>query len=71
MKEHGLILTGLLLACFITNVMVAVKVKVFTLARGRVRELILYTLAFLLEGSIIMLGVGLMEAMRRLDNEAT
>jgi len=35
------------------------------------RELVLFTLAFLLEGSIIMLGVGMMEAMRRLDNEAT
>jgi len=46
------------------------KVKVFTLARGRKRELVLYTLTFLLEGSIIMFGVGLMQTMRRLDNEA-
>jgi hypothetical protein len=43
---------------------------VFALARGRKRKLILYTIAFLLEGSIIMLGIGLIAAMRRLDNDS-
>jgi hypothetical protein len=69
MKEHGLIVTCLLLAYFTANVVVAVRVNVFALARGRKRKLILYTLAFLLEGSIIMLGIGLIAAMRWLDND--
>ncbi len=70
MKEHGLIVTCLLLAYFIANMVVAVRVNVFALARGRKRKLILYTVAFLLEGSIIMLCIGLIAAMRRLDNDS-
>jgi hypothetical protein len=49
---------------------VAVRVNVFALARGRKRKLILYTFAFLLEGTIIMLSIGLIAAMRRLDNDS-
>jgi hypothetical protein len=70
MKEHGLIVTCLLLAYFIANVVMAVRINVFALARGRKGKLILYTLSFLLEGSIIMLGIGLIAAMRRLDNDS-
>lgn len=47
MKELGLIVTCLLLAYFIANMVVAVRVNVF---------------AFLLEGSIIVLSIGLIAA---------
>ena len=65
----NLIVTCVLVAYFISNIVVTIRVNVFALARGRRHKFILYTLAFLLEGSIIMLGIGLIAAMRRLDND--
>jgi hypothetical protein len=70
MKEHTLIVICLLLAYFALNVFLAVRMNVFALARGRKGKLVLYSVAFFLEGSIIMLGIGLIQMMRRLDNES-
>jgi hypothetical protein len=39
------------------------------MARSRL-ALVIYSVAFLVWGSFIMLGVGMMEIMRRLDDEA-
>ena len=69
MREHSLVVITLLLAYFAVNVWFAVRVRVFTMARSRL-ALVIYSVAFLVWGSFIMLGVGMMEIMRRLDDEA-
>jgi len=40
------------------------------MARSRKLALVIYSVAFLVWGSLIMLGVGMIEIMRRLDDEA-
>jgi uncharacterized integral membrane protein len=69
MRDHSLVVIILLLAYFAVNVLLAVRVRVFTMARSRL-ALVIYSVAFLVWGSFIMLGVGMMEIMRRLDDEA-
>jgi uncharacterized integral membrane protein len=69
MRDHSLVVITLLLAYFAVNVLLAVRVRVFTMARSRL-ALVIYSVAFLVWGSFIMLGVGMMEIMRRLDDEA-
>ena len=69
MRDHSLVVITLLLAYFAVNVLLAVRVRVFTMARSRL-ALVIYSIAFLVWGSFIMLGVGMMEIMRRLDDEA-
>ena len=69
MRDHSLVVITLLLAYFAVNVWFAVRVRVFTMARSRL-ALVIYSVAFLVWGSFIMLGVGMMEIMRRLDDEA-
>jgi uncharacterized integral membrane protein len=69
MRDHSLVVIILLLAYFAVNVLLAVRVRVFTMARSRL-ALVIYSVAFLVWGSFIMLGVGMMEMMRRLDDEA-
>lgn len=69
MRDHSLVLIILLLAYFTVNVLLAVRVRVFTMARSRKLALVIYSVAFLAWGSLIMLGVGMMEIMRRLDDE--
>ena len=69
MRDHSLVVITLLLAYFAVNVLLAVRVRVFTMARSRL-ALVIYSVAFLVWGSFIMLGVGTMEIMRRLDDEA-
>ena len=69
MRDHSLVVITLLLAYFALNVLLAVRVRVFTAARSRKLALV-YSVAFLVWGSFIMLGVGMMEIMRRLDDEA-
>ena len=69
MRDHSLVVIILLLAYFAVNVLSAVRVRVFTMARSRL-ALVIYSVAFLVWGSFIMLGVGMMEIMRRLDDEA-
>jgi len=70
MREHSLVVITLLLAYFAVNVLLTVRVRVFTMARARKLALVIYSVAFLVWGSFIMLGVGMMEIMRRLDDEA-
>jgi hypothetical protein len=70
MREHSLVVITLLLAYFAVNVFLAVRVRVFTMARSRKLALVIYSVAFLVWGSFIMLGVGMIEIMRRLDDEA-
>lgn len=69
MRDHSLVFITLLLAYFAVNVLLAVRVRVFTMAPSRL-ALVIYSVAFLVWGSFIMLGVGMMEIMRRLDDEA-
>ena len=69
MRDHSLVVITLLLAYFAVNVLLAVRVRVFTMARSRL-ALVIYSVAFLVWGLFIMLGVGMMEIMRRLDDEA-
>jgi uncharacterized integral membrane protein len=68
MREHSLVVITLLLAYFAVNVLLAVRV-VFTIGRSRKLALVMYSVAFLVWGSFIMLGVGMIEIMRRLDDE--
>ena len=70
MRDHSLVVITLLLAYFAVNVLLAVRVRVFTMARSRKLALVIYSVAFLVWGSFIMLGVGMIEIMRRLDDEA-
>ncbi len=69
MKDHSLIVISLLLAYFTVNVLLAVRVRVFTMARSRKLARVIYSVAFLVWGLFIMLGVGMIEIMRRLDGE--
>jgi len=69
MRDHSLVVITLLLAYFAVNVLLAVRVRVFTMARSRL-ALVIYSVAFFVWGSFIMLGLGMMEIMRRLDDEA-
>jgi len=70
MRDHSLVVITLLLAYFVVNVLLAVRVRVFTMARSRKLALVIYSVAFLVWGSFIMLGVGMIEITRRLDDEA-
>jgi hypothetical protein len=70
MRDHSLVVITLLLAYFAVNVLLAVRVRVFTMARSRKLARVIYSVAFLVWGSFIMLGVGMIEIMRRLDDEA-
>jgi hypothetical protein len=69
-NEHWLIVSCGLLSYLTLNVILTARLKAFALACGRKRELILYSLAFLLEGSLIVLGLGLMEFVRWLDTDS-
>ena len=69
MTDHSLVFIALLLAYLAVNVVCAVRVRVFTIRSGKL-ALVIYSVAFLVWGSFIMLGVGMMEIMRRLDDEA-
>ena len=64
--SHSLVLITLILAYFAVNVLFAVRVRVFTIGSGKL-ALVIYSVAFLVWGSFIMLGVRMIEIMRRLD----
>ena len=70
MGDHSLVLVTLLLAYFAVNVLFAIRVRVFTIGSSKL-ALVIYSVAFLVWGSFIMLGVRMIEIMRRLDDEAT
>ena len=69
MRDHSLVFITLLLAYFAVNVLFAVRVRVFAI-RSRKLALVIYSVAFLVWGSFIMLGLRMIEIMRRLDDEA-
>jgi hypothetical protein len=66
---HNLIVSCLVVAYLSANVYAFVKMRVFELARSR-KHLLLYGVAFLLWGSLSLLGCKLMEIMRRFDEWA-
>ena len=70
MRDHSLVVITLLLAYLAVNVLLAVRVRVFTMARSRKLALVIYSVAFLVWGSFIMLGVRMIEIMRRFYDEA-
>lgn len=51
---------------FVANLLAAVKVRAFTLGRSPQRRVI-DTIAFVLSGSLIILGLGLIKLMRQFD----
>jgi hypothetical protein len=66
---NNLVVSFLAVTYFAANVYAIVKVRVFESARSR-KHLILYGVAFILWGSVILLGFWLMEIMRRFDEWA-
>ncbi|MFZ3262584.1 MAG: hypothetical protein WA172_01165 [Terriglobales bacterium] len=66
---HDLVVSCLVAAYLATNVYAMVKLRVFELARSR-KRLVLYSVPFILWGSLILLGCKLMEIMRRFDEWA-
>ena len=70
MNQHNVLLICLWTGYAAANVTAALRSRVFLLAQSRAR-LALYGTAFLLWGSLIVLGIELMELVRRLDDQRT
>jgi len=70
MNQHNVLLICLLTGYAAVNVITALRSRVFLLAQSRAR-LALYGIAFLLWGSLIVLGIELMVLVRRLDDQGT
>jgi hypothetical protein len=70
MNQHNVLLICLLTGYAAVNVITALRSRVFLLAQSRAR-LALYGIAFLLWGSLIVVGIEFMELVRRLDDEGT
>ena len=66
---HDLVVSCLVAAYIAANVYAIVKLRVFELARSR-KHLGLYSVPFILWGSLILLGCKLMEILRRFDEWA-
>jgi hypothetical protein len=66
---HNLVVSCLVVAYLSANLYAFVKMRVFALARSR-KHLLLYGVAFLLWGSLSLLGCKLMEIVRRFDEWA-
>ncbi len=66
---HNLAVSCLAVAYVSANVYAIVKMRVFELARSR-NHLLLYGVPFILGGSVILMGIKLMEIMRRFDEWA-
>jgi hypothetical protein len=66
---HNLVVSFLAVTYLAANVYAIVKVGVFEVARSR-KHLILYSVPFILWGSLILLGCKLMEILRRFDEWA-
>ena len=66
---HDLVVSCLVAAYIAANVYAIVKLRVFELARSR-KHLVLYSVPFILWGSLILLGCKLMEILRRFDEWA-
>jgi len=69
MNLHNLAMSCLAVAYLSANVYAIVKMRVFDLARSR-KHLLLYGGAFILWGSVILLGCWLMQITRRFDEWA-
>ena len=67
MHQHNVLLICLLTGYVTVNAVTALRSRTFLLAQSRAR-LALYGIAFLLWGSLIVLGIELMELMRRLND---
>ncbi len=66
---HNLVASFVAVAYLAANVYAIVSMRVFELARSR-RPFLLYGIAFISWGSLILLGCRLMEIMRRFDEWA-
>jgi hypothetical protein len=66
---HNLVVGCLAVVYLAANVYVLVKVRVFELARSR-KQVLLYSVPFILWGSVIVMGCKLMEILRRFDEWA-
>jgi hypothetical protein len=67
-NQHNVLLICLLIGYATVNVLAALRSRAFLLAQSRAR-LALYGIAFLLWGSLIVLGIELRELMRRMDDQ--
>ena len=70
MHRHNVLLICLLIGYATVNAITALRSRAFLLAQSRAR-LALYGIAFLLWGSLIVLGIELMDLMRRMDDQGT
>jgi hypothetical protein len=70
MNQHNVLLICLLIGYVAVNVFAAFRSRGFLLAQSRAR-LAVYGIAFLLWDSLIVLGIELMELVRRLDDQGT
>lgn len=68
MNHHNVVVICLLAGYAAANVITVLRARVFLVAQTRAR-LAWYGVAFLLWGSLIALGVELMEIVRRFDEE--
>jgi hypothetical protein len=66
---HTLVVSCLVLAYLSANIYAVVKTQIFMLARSR-EHLLLYSVPFILWGSLILLGCKFTEIMRRFDEWA-
>ena len=66
---HNLVVSCLVVAYLAANLYAIVKMRVFDLVRSR-KYILLYGIPFILWGSVILFGCGLMEMMRRFDEWA-
>jgi hypothetical protein len=66
---NNLVVSCLVVAYLSANIYAVVKARVFEPARSR-KHLLLYSVPFLLWGSLILLGCKLMDLMRRFDGWA-
>ena len=64
-----LVVSCLVVAYFAGNMYAILTMRVFNLVRSR-KHILLYGVPFVLWGSVILLGCGLMEIMRRFDEWA-
>lgn len=63
---HNLVVSCLVVAYLAANLYAIVKMRVFDLVRSR-KYILLYGAPLILWGSVILLGCGLMEILRRFD----
>jgi hypothetical protein len=69
MSDHYVAMSGLLAAYIMSNLIAAIRMRAFTMGRSSQRRVI-DILAFLLCGSVIVAGLGLMALTRRFDEWA-